>query len=116
MIETFREFSFEAALSLPPHETLQRHAFRVCLHMRGDPDPVYGWPIHTNELERHVRPVLQALQQRHLNEVEGLALPSTENIARWIWDRLIDRLPVLSRVSVSRGRDGAREGCTYSVR
>jgi 6-pyruvoyltetrahydropterin/6-carboxytetrahydropterin synthase len=116
MIETFKEFTFEAARSLPPHHSLERHVFKVCLHLRGDPDPVYGWPVSTAEVDRLAEPLLKKLQHRHLNEVEGLALPSSENIARWIWDRLSDPLPALARVAVSRGRDGAREGCVYTGR
>ncbi len=113
MIETFKEFSIETARSLPPHQAFQRDTFSVCLHLRGDPDPVYGWPVGSGDVERLAQPVLSKLQHHHLNELEGLALPSTENIARWIWDRLSDSMPALVRVSVTRGRAGAREGCTY---
>lgn len=116
MIETFKEFNFEAARSLPPHESLQRHVFTVSLHLRGDPDPVYGWPVAAGEVDRRAEPVLRKLQSRHLNEVEGLALPSTENIARWIWDQLSDVLPSLACVSIVRGREGARDGCVYTGR
>jgi len=116
MIETFREFSFEAACSLPPHQALQRHVFRVCLHLQGDPDPVYGWPVSGGEVDRHAQPVIKQLHNRHLNEVEGLALPSTENVARWIWDHLTSTLPALASVSITRGKDGLREGCVYSGR
>ncbi len=41
----------------------------------------------------------------YLNEIPGLENPTSENIARWIWDRLKPTLPLLCRVVV-------RETCT----
>jgi 6-pyruvoyltetrahydropterin/6-carboxytetrahydropterin synthase len=116
MMETFKEFTFEAARSLPPHSALQGQQFKICLHLRGDPDPVYGWAANLKEVDQHVHPLLQQLDRRHLNEIEGLSLPSLENIACWIWDRLRGPLPALARIAISRGPEGQVEGCVYSGR
>lgn len=116
MMETFKEFSFEAAHSLPPHAPLHGHSFRVSLHVQGEPDPVYGWAANLYEVDKHVDALVAQLDHRHLNEIEGLALPSLENIARWIWDRLHNRVPGLARVAVTRGFTGQLEGCVYSGR
>lgn len=113
MIESFKEFSFEAKRSLPPHQSLQSHVFRVRLHMRGDPDPVYGWPANHAEVDAHFERLFPQLNRRHLNDIDGLSLPSLENIARWIWEQLREPLPALVRVSVVRGPAGQAEGCTY---
>jgi len=45
------------------------------------------------------------LDHNYLNDVPGLENPTSEQIARWIWDRLAPSLPGLSRVVV-------RETCT----
>jgi 6-pyruvoyltetrahydropterin/6-carboxytetrahydropterin synthase len=116
LIETYKEFVFEAAHSLPPHAALHGHSFKVCLHLRGDPDPVYGWAVNLNDVDRHVHKLVKQLNHCHLNEIDGLALPSMENIARWIWDRLRGPVPTLARVEVSRGFDGRTEGCVYTGR
>jgi 6-pyruvoyltetrahydropterin/6-carboxytetrahydropterin synthase len=42
--------------------------------------------------------------------VDGLENPTSENLARWIWDRLKPRLPKLSQVVV---RETCTAGCIY---
>jgi 6-pyruvoyltetrahydropterin/6-carboxytetrahydropterin synthase len=51
-----------------------------------------------------------------LNQIEGLAVPSLENIAQWIWQRIDNRVAGVDRVSVRRGLLGNGEGCTYRGR
>ena len=41
------------------------------------------------------------LDHRYLNEVEGLENPTSEVLARWIWERLSENLP-LQRSSSGR--------------
>ena len=52
---------------------------------------------------------LAALLDRTINEVKGLENPTSENVARWIWLRLEEALP-LSRVLV---RETCTSGCVY---
>lgn len=35
-----------------------------------------------------------------LNEIEGLENPTSENLSRWIWEKLSVKLPLLSKVVV----------------
>jgi len=56
----------------------------------------------------------EQLDHHYLNEIEGLEVPTLENISRWIWQRVQDSLPGLDRVLVRRGSCG--EGCMYSKR
>jgi 6-pyruvoyltetrahydropterin/6-carboxytetrahydropterin synthase len=46
-----------------------------------------------------------------LNEVDGLAVPTLENICLWVWQRLKPDHPALVRVTVLRPTLG--ETCTY---
>jgi len=51
-----------------------------------------------------------SLDHHYLNEVEGLSNPTSENLARWIWQRLRPRLPLLSKVVVG---ETCTSGCAY---
>jgi 6-pyruvoyltetrahydropterin/6-carboxytetrahydropterin synthase len=42
MIELFKEFTFEAAHSVPAYSEVHGHSFIVEVVLRGEPDPVYG--------------------------------------------------------------------------
>jgi 6-pyruvoyltetrahydropterin/6-carboxytetrahydropterin synthase len=114
-MEIFREFTFEAAHHLPHvpdgHKCarLHGHSFRVEVHVAGPMDPVTGWVMDFADLTEAFRPLHSQLDHRYLNEVVGLENPTSENLARWIWDRLAANLP-LSAVQV---RETCTSGCIY---
>ncbi|MCB0269686.1 MAG: 6-carboxytetrahydropterin synthase, partial [Calditrichaeota bacterium] len=45
-----------------------------------------------------------------LNDIEGLENPTSENVSRWIWQRLKPVLPELSRIDFS---ETCTSGCIY---
>lgn len=102
-----REFSFEAAHRLPNappgHKCtrLHGHSFHVELVCEGEVEPETGWLVDFAEIKKVFEPVLDQLDHRYLNDVEGLENPTAENIARWIWIRLKPRLDVLSQVNLA---------------
>jgi 6-pyruvoyltetrahydropterin/6-carboxytetrahydropterin synthase len=110
--ETFKEFTFEAAHQIPPHSGLHGHSFKVVLFLQGEPDPVFGWSHNLYDVEAAVEQVKRQLDHKYLNAIDGLEIPSLENVARWIWQELDSRLVGLDRVVVSRGFEGSGEGCT----
>lgn len=116
MQETFKEFTFEAAHQTPPYSGLHGHSFRVEVVLHGEADPVYGWSHNLYDVEAAIEATRQEVDHKYLNEVEGLSVPTLENVARWLWHRLDDRLDGLDRIVVRRGADGSAEGVRYSGR
>jgi 6-pyruvoyltetrahydropterin/6-carboxytetrahydropterin synthase len=102
-----KSFQFEAAHLLPklPVEhkcrRLHGHSFKVEIAVSGPCDPHLGWLIDYADISAAFRPLWEQLDHRYLNEVPGLENPTSEQIALWIWDRLIPRLPLLSEVVVA---------------
>lgn len=115
-MEIFKEFTFEAAHRLPnvpaDHKCarLHGHSFKVELHVRGPVDPQLGWIIDFADIKTVFRPLNDQLDHYYLNEIEGLENPTSENLARWIWERIHRLLPRLSRVVV---RETCNTGCVY---
>jgi 6-pyruvoyltetrahydropterin/6-carboxytetrahydropterin synthase len=56
-------------------------------------------------VERAFAPVLDALDHRLLNEVDGLVNPTAEHLAGWIWERLCEPLPGLAQIVVHETAD-----------
>ncbi len=116
MLETFIEFTFEAAHKVPPYSGVHGHSFRVVMYLTGERDPVFGWTHNLYDVEDVIASTKKILDNSYLNDIEGLEVPSLENVAVWLWNRIDGVLPGLDRVSVSRGMDGSQEGCVYSGR
>jgi 6-pyruvoyltetrahydropterin/6-carboxytetrahydropterin synthase len=115
-MEIFKEFTIEAAHrlpALPPDHKCGRlhgHSFRIEVHVRGPVQQPRGWVIDFAEIKDAFQPIHEQLDHRFLNEVDGLANPTSENLSKWIWERLRPRLPLLSRVTV---RETCTTGCVY---
>ena len=115
-MELFRIFQIEAAHRLPnvpkDHKCarLHGHSFRIEVHLSGEVDPDSGWVMDFADLKAAFRPVHEQLDHRYLNDVPGLENPTSENLARWIWERLSPDLPLLSRVVV---QETCNCGCSY---
>jgi 6-pyruvoyltetrahydropterin/6-carboxytetrahydropterin synthase len=56
--------------------------------------------IDYDDIQRACGPVYDALDHRHLNDVDGLDNPTSEMVAIWIWDRLVAEIPGLSAIVV----------------
>ncbi len=101
-----KSFTFEAAHLLPNvpegHKCrrLHGHSYTVRLELTGPIDPAVGWLIDFADLAAAFEPLRQRLDHYYLNEVAGLENPTSEVLAKWIWDRLVGQLPMLSAVIV----------------
>ena len=115
-MEIFKEFTFEAAHRLPNvpanHKCarLHGHSYRVCVHIAGPVAVETGWVRDFADLTSAMQPVLDRLDHYYLNDIEGLDNPTSEVLARWIWQRLLPEMPELSQVVV---RETCTSGCLY---
>lgn len=115
-MEIFKEFTIEAAHRLPnvpaDHKCgrLHGHTFRISVHVRGPVDSGMGWVIDFADIKAAFKPVEEQIDHRYLNEVPGLENPTSENLARWVWQQLCGNLPLLSKVVV---RETCTSGCVY---
>ena len=116
MMEIFKEFTFEAAHRLPNvrpgHKCgrLHGHSFRAEVHVRGDVDPQTGWVLDFADIKTAFKPLLEQLDHNYLNEIDGLSNPTSEVLAKWIWNHLQPTLPSLSKIVV---RETCTCGCVY---
>ena len=118
-MEIFKEFTFEAAHRLPHvpegHKCarLHGHSFRVTIHVTGPVGAETGWVQDFADLKAAFDPLHRQLDHNYLNDIPGLENPTSENIARWIWQRLHATLPALTKVVI---RETCTSGCIYEGR
>jgi 6-pyruvoyltetrahydropterin/6-carboxytetrahydropterin synthase len=114
-----KSFHFEAAHDLPTFpdghkcRRLHGHSFRFDVIVEGDVDPAKGYLIDYGDIKNVVEPVVKRLDHYYLNEIEGLSNPTSENLARWLWDRVKPLLPMLSSIVV---HETCTSSCEYRPR
>ena len=114
-MKLFKEFSFEAAHKLPlvdkNHKcfNLHGHSFKVKITIEG-PVNALGWVMDFSDIKKFCQPIIEVLDHKYLNEIDGLDNPTSENIAVWIWQRLIQKLPELSSIEIM---ETCNSGCEY---
>jgi 6-pyruvoyltetrahydropterin/6-carboxytetrahydropterin synthase len=115
-MEIFKEFSIEAAHRLPNvpqgHKCarLHGHSFQLRIVLAGPVGEDTGWVLDFAEIKVAFEPLFHQLDHRYLNDIEGLENPTSENLARWIWQRLKPELPPLSSIQI---RETCTSGCIY---
>ncbi|WP_078063689.1 6-carboxytetrahydropterin synthase QueD [Pseudodesulfovibrio indicus] len=116
-MDIYVTMTFDAAHKLPNvpdgHKCsrLHGHSFGVDIHVSGDISDATGWVVDFSDLKAIAAPVIGTLDHNYLNDIPGLDNPTSENIAIWIWDKLKDNLPGLSKVVV---KETPSSGAIYS--
>ena len=102
----FKDFTFEAAHHLPHvpagHKCgrLHGHSFMVRLEITGE----------VAELKAAFKPTYDRLDHYYLNDIPGLENPTSEVLAKWIWDQMKPLVPLLSAVMI---KETCTAGCVY---
>ena len=111
-----KDFSFESAHTLPhvpPDHKCGRmhgHSFRVEVSVEGEVDEKMGWLYDHSQIGDATKGIIEQLDHRYLNEIDGLENPTFENLAAWIWKRLAPLCPGLCEVVV---HETASVRCSY---
>lgn len=115
-MEIFKEFRIEAAHRLPnvpkDHKCyrLHGHSYRIEIYVKGLVDELTGWIVDFADISEAFEPIFNQLDHNYLNEIEGLSNPTSEHLAKWIWERLLPNLPILSKIIV---RETCTSGCVF---
>ncbi|NJP12528.1 MAG: 6-carboxytetrahydropterin synthase QueD [Leptolyngbyaceae cyanobacterium RU_5_1] len=115
----YKEFRFEAAHHLPHHTgkcgRLHGHSWVGRVYIQGnkliEDGSQQGMLLDYGEIKQYIEPLLERyLDHHYLNQTTGLLNPTSEAIARWVFERLEETdLPGLHAVEI-------RETCTTGAR
>jgi len=106
MFELKQHFQIESARFLPhlpkdhPCSKMHGHSFKIVLTLVGDLDPKIGWVVDYHEITKIMKPILDQLDHKVLNEVSGLENPTSELLSKWLYEKIRVSLPQLRCISV----------------
>jgi len=83
-MKLFKQFTFEAAHSLPDFPQIHGHSYCVEVWICGT--ALNGYVIHEEKINAECLKVKTLLDHKNLNTI--IELPTSENIARFIWEEL----------------------------
>jgi 6-pyruvoyltetrahydropterin/6-carboxytetrahydropterin synthase len=107
---------FEAAHFLPTFpeghkcRRLHGHSYKVDIIVAGEVPEEQGFLLDYGAIKAAFAPIKEQLDHYCLNEIEGLANPTSEVLAKWIWDRLKPRLPLLDELVI---HETCNSRCAY---
>lgn len=100
-----KEFKFEASHQLAYHDgkcaRLHGHSWRGFVYVSGsslvEDGAKSGMVMDYADIKKHLNPMVEEyLDHWHLNESLGLPNPTSEIIARWIYEYLRQSLPIIA--------------------
>ena len=106
LMEIYKDFSFDSAHFLPHvpegHKcrNMHGHTYKLRVVVKGKPDPQLGWLMDFKELKDVIGPIIDQLDHKLINDIDGLQNPTAENITIWIWNKIQPLLLNLSRVEL----------------
>ncbi len=107
-MKIFRTYIFHAARFIPtleekhPCRHMHGHTFNIIVEIEGEINDKTGFVMDFYDIDKIVKSnIIDKIDHKILNEIPGLKNPSSEHLSIWIWDHLINELPLLSKISVS---------------
>ena len=105
-MEIYKDFSFDSAHFLPhvpdghKCKNMHGHTYKLRVFVKGVPHPHLGWVMDFKELKDIVNPIIDTLDHKLINDIEGLQNPTAENITIWIWNKIKPLLSNLSKIEL----------------
>ncbi|MFA5688961.1 MAG: 6-carboxytetrahydropterin synthase QueD [Kiritimatiellales bacterium] len=115
-MEIYKTFRFDAAHRLTgvpeTHKcsAIHGHGYEVDIFLCGPVNSETGFVMDFGDLSQACDPVFKQLDHSMLNDIDGLANPTSENMCIWLWNKLKPQLPLLSKIII---RETETSGCIY---
>jgi 6-pyruvoyltetrahydropterin/6-carboxytetrahydropterin synthase len=105
-VRLIKTFGFEAAHYLPSFpdghkcRRMHGHSFKADVIVEGEMPAGSAYLMDYAEIKAAIDPLERQLDHVCLNDIAGLEDPTSEMIARWLWENLQPRLPMLAEIVV----------------
>ena len=102
----FKKFTFDSAHSLPmvpdghKCKEVHGHTYKLTVFIEGELDEKLGWVMDFGDLKQVIKPIIDSIDHKYLNDIEGLENPTCEVITKWLWDKVKPQVPMLKKIQL----------------
>lgn len=102
----FKQFTFDSAHFLPhvpdghKCKEMHGHTYRAVMFFEGDLVPHLDWVIDFGDIKSVIAPIVDSIDHKLLNNIEGLENPTCEVITIWLWNKIKPHVPQLSKIEL----------------
>lgn len=102
----FKQFTFDSAHFLPmvpeTHKCreIHGHTYKLTVFIEGPVDEKSGWVVDFGDLKHVVCEIVEKVDHKFLNKVDGLENPTCELLAIWFWNKIKPAIPQLKRIEL----------------
>ena len=102
----YKQFTFDSAHLLPnvPQDhkcrQLHGHTYHLTVFVEGDLQKEMGWVLDFSDLNKVIKPVIELVDHKYLNDIPGLENPTTEIFSIWLWDQIKPALSGLKKIEL----------------
>ncbi len=103
----FKQFTFDSAHFLPfvpdghKCKNVHGHTYQLTVFIEGALDPQIGWVMDFAVLKDAVNPIVDMLDHKLFNNIEGLENPTCEHVAVWLWNKIKPQVPQLKKIELN---------------
>ena len=107
-MKIFRTYTVHSARFIPTLDSshicsqMHGHTFKIIIEIDGPIDKKTGFVMDFYDLDLIIdNKIIKRIDHKVLNDIKGLSNPTSEHLAKWIWNELILHLPILYKIEVS---------------
>lgn len=107
----YKIFRFDSAHYLPNvpegHKCggMHGHTYTLKVSISGKPSIQTGWIMDYTDLKEVIKPWINVLDHKVLNDVPGLENPTSENLCLWLWKNIKPEMPNLYSIELNETPD-----------
>jgi 6-pyruvoyltetrahydropterin/6-carboxytetrahydropterin synthase len=106
-MQIFKKFTFDSAHFLPnvPEghkcKNMHGHTYLLTVFIEAPLVEHLEWVYDFADLKKVVKPIVDELDHKVLNDISGLENPTCERIAIWLWDRIKIEIKELTKIQLN---------------
>jgi len=103
----FKKFTFDSAHSLPnvpdghKCKAVHGHTYQLTIYIENELVENLDWVMDFAVVKSVVKPIIDIVDHKYMNDIEGLENPTCEKIAIWLWDRIKAGIPSLKKIELN---------------